>query len=267
MNAIALYGRYVAASFRAQLQYPASFAMQAAGQFVVTLLELLGVWLLFSRFGALQGWRFGQVALFYATVSIAFAIADAVSRGFEVFGEEFVRTGAFDRILLRPRSAALQLMGHELRLTRVGRLLQGVLALFIALRLEPAHWSAASLAVLAFAISGAVALFFAILILQATLAFWTVESLEIVNTLTYGGVDAAQYPLDIYARWFRAFLTLVVPLGCVVYLPVCWVLGLSARTGAPAWLAPIAPLAGFAFLGAALFVWRFGVRRYTSTGS
>ena len=37
--------------------------------------------------------------------------------------------------------------------------------------------------------------------LQATLAFWTVDSLEVAKTLTYGGVEAGQYPLDIYARW------------------------------------------------------------------
>ena len=55
------------------------------------------------------------------------------------------------------------------------------------------------------------------------------ESLEIGNTLTYGGVEAARYPLDIYA-WFRNFLTFVVPLGCVSYFPVAAVLGHADRT-------------------------------------
>jgi ABC-2 type transport system permease protein len=266
VDAFRLYGRYVAASMRGQMQYPAAFLMQGAGQFVITLVEFLGVYALFRRFGGLVHWRLGEVALFYAVVSIAFALADMSTRGFEVFGEEFVRTGAFDRLLLRPRSAALQLAGYELRLSRLGRLLQGLLVLAIAVRLLHPAWGAAETAVLAFAVMGAVALFFGILVLQATLAFWTVESLEIVNTLTYGGVDAAQFPLDIYARWFRNFLTFVVPLACVIYFPVASVLGHVGRTGAPGWLAPLSPAFGFLFLAASFGVWGFGVRRYTSAG-
>ena len=107
---------------------------------------------------------------------------------------------------------------------------------------------------LLWAIAGGTALFAGLLVLQATLAFWTVESLEIVNTLTYGGVEAAQYPLDIYAQWFRKFLIFVVPLGCVIYFPVAAVLGRSAMTGLPAWAAHDA--AGLSFLGVAFLAWR-----------
>ncbi len=81
-------------------------------------------------------------------------------------------------------------------------------------------WDAAAVATAVWAVAGGVALFSGILVLQATLAFWTVESLEIMNMLTYGGVQAAQYPLDIYSRWFRDLLTFVVPLACVAYYPV-----------------------------------------------
>ena len=39
MNGARLYGRYVGASIRAQIQYPTSFLMLAAGQFTLTLVE------------------------------------------------------------------------------------------------------------------------------------------------------------------------------------------------------------------------------------
>ena len=90
---------------------------------------------------------------------------------------------------------------------------------------------------------------------------------EIANTLTYGGVEAAQYPLDIYSSWLRTFLTFIVPLGCVSYFPVAAVLGHADRTGVSPVLARLAPTLGFLFLGLSLWVWRFGVRHYTSTGS
>ena len=267
MNALRLWGRYAAVSVLGQMQYPGSFLILAAAQFANTVIGFVGVWILFARFGHIGGWSLGQIALFYGSITIAFAIADALSRGFDVFGPEFVKTGNFDRLLLRPRAASLQLAGHELRLASLGRLAQGALVLAIGLRLTPAAWSPGAATLLAWSILGGAAIFYGLLIAQATLAFWTVESLEVANIVTYGGVEAGQYPLDIYARWFRNLLMFVVPIGCVGYLPLTLILGKPNVFGAPAWAAVASPLVGWAFLGASLLVWGLGVRRYTSTGS
>jgi ABC-2 family transporter protein len=155
--------------------------MLTAGHCAATAIEILGIFALFDRFGPVGGWSFSEAALFYALVNIMFSIADLFTRGFEVFGTDFVRTGAFDRVLLRPRAAALQLAGHEVRLSRLGRLLQGFAVLILASSLVPIDWDAAAVAIAVWAVAGGVALFTGILVLQATLAFWTVESLEILN--------------------------------------------------------------------------------------
>ena len=42
--------------------------------------------------------------MFFGLVSISFAIADFLTRGFDVLGTEFIKTGNFDRLLLRPRT-------------------------------------------------------------------------------------------------------------------------------------------------------------------
>ena len=202
MNALRLYGRYISASFRAQAQYPAATLLLTAGHLAATAVELVGLFALFHRFGEVRGWSFGEVALFYGLINISFSIADLLSRGFDVFGTEFVRTGAFDRVLLRPRSATLQLIGYEIRLSRIGRMLQGLAVVVLATGLAPIDWDAASVAIAVWAVAGGVALFTGILVLQATLAFWTVEGLEVVNVLTYGGVQAAQYPLNIGSSTF-----------------------------------------------------------------
>ena len=104
-------------------------------------------------------------------------------------------------------------------------------------------------------------------ILQATLAFWTVEPLEIMAAFSHGGVETGHYPLEIYRRWFRGFFTFVIPLGCVGYLPSLALLGKPLPAGIPAALPWLAPLAGLVFFGIALQLWRLGVRKYVSTGS
>src|SRR5205085_9064748 len=126
MNAIRLDGRYVRASLRSQMQYPGSFVLTSFGAFAATVVDFIAVWALFARFRQVAGWRFGEVALFYAVVGASFALADGFTRGFDVFGPQFVKTGDFDRLLFRPRSTVLQLLGYELRASRIGRLAQAL---------------------------------------------------------------------------------------------------------------------------------------------
>ena len=267
MSGLRLLVRLIAASLRAQAQYPASAIMTTIGQFAGNAIEILAVWALFDRFGNVHGWRFGEIAVFYGLVHMMFAIADALCRGFDVLGTEFLRTGDFDRVLLRPRSATLQLMSHDFRISRVGRFAQGLIVLLIGAHAVGLEWNLVSIVMALWALAGGVALFCAIVILQATMSFWTIESLEIVNVVTYGGVQAAQFPLSLYNGWLRGALTYVVPLACVAYVPILLILGRADPLGTPAWFGAVAPVAGFAFLGVAFLAWRFCVRHYTSTGS
>ena len=266
LETLRLYGHYLGISIRAQMQYRASFLLQSMGQFLITGIEFLGLWALFDRFGSIQGWSLAEVALFYGVVNVAFSFADALSTGFDKMSD-FIKRGEFDRMLLRPRSTVLQLAGHELALRRVGRLLQGLLILTWAANALHVPWSPASALLLVAAVAGGVCLFFALFVLQATLSFWTIESLELVNTVTYGGVETAQYPLAIYALWFRRFFTFIVPLAAIAYFPVVAILERPDPLGSPVWFQWASPLLGVAFLLLVLQLWRFGLRHYSSTGS
>jgi len=99
--------------------------MMSVGNLAITAIEFLGIWALFSRFGSLGEWTLPEVALFYGMVHMAFAISEAAARGFDILHRQ-VRSGDFDRILLRPRSTVLQVMGLEFQLLRVGRFTQGL---------------------------------------------------------------------------------------------------------------------------------------------
>jgi ABC-2 type transport system permease protein len=265
-DALRLYRRYVAVSIRSQMQYRGSFAMSAISGFIVTASEFLAIWALFGRFGQIRGWRLPEVAVFYGITSVAASIGDAVGRGLDVFGAT-VKSGDFDRVLVRPRGAVLQLLGQDLALRRVGRLTQGLAVIGYAAAAGTIDWTLARIALLFAAIAAGVCAFLGLLVLQATTAFWTVEGLEVWNAFTYGGATMSQYPLAIYRWWFRGFFIFVVPIGCVSYFPGVAILGRTDPLGAPAFVGWIAPLAGPAFLAIALQVWRIGVRHYRSTGS
>jgi ABC-2 type transport system permease protein len=266
MNALLLYGRYASISLRSQLTYRASFVMQACGQFLITGMEFIGIWALFSRFGQIRGWRLEEIALFYGMISISWAIADAFARGFDQFGD-IVKQGEFDRLLLRPRSTVLQLFGHELTLRRLGRFLQGLAVLLFAIISLDIASSPDRIALIVLTVACGACTFIGLVIVQATSAFWTTESLEVWNAFTYGGVTMSQYPAEIYRPWFRRFFTFVIPLACINYFPGVAILGRPDPLGTSLAFQRLAPLAGPIFLLLALQVWKIGVRHYRSTGS
>lgn len=265
-NTLSLYLSYLAVSVRSQMQYRASFAMQTLAQFAVTATEFFAVWALFHRFEKLGVWSLAEVGLFYGVVGMAWAIADTVGRGFDSFGNT-VKSGDFDRVLLRPRSTVFQLLAQDTQLRRFGRMVTAGGVLAWAWWTLAIGWSLENSLLVIGAILGGAALFFGLLVIQATIAFWTVESLEIMNVMTYGGVTTAQYPLSIYPNWLRRFFMFFVPLGVVMYFPVVRILGKADPLGSPGWLGWAGPFAGVIFLLVALQVWRIGIRHYTSTGS
>jgi len=265
-NSVRLYFRYAGISFRSQMEYRTSFLIRSAAHFTLTGVEFLGLVVLFQRFGQISGWTLPQVGLFYGMVSVAFAIAEAVPRGFDVF-PNLIKSGDFDRVLLRPRSPALQILGQEFQMMRIGRFLQGGLVLIWSANQLKTDWTIPSISLLVFAITGGACLFSGLFVLQATMCFWTIESIEIVNSATYGGVETAQFPLTIYPRWFRWIFTFVIPLATINYFPVHAILDLTDPVGSTRLIQWMSPLAGVAFLAICLQFWRLGVRHYTSTGS
>jgi ABC-2 type transport system permease protein len=266
LDTLKLYSRYIGISIRAQMQYKASFILAAIGHMVIVFVEFIGILALFSRFGALEGWTLPEVAMFYGIVHISFALAESIARGFDIF-PDMVKSGDFDRVLLRPRSTVFQIIATELQMMRVGRLIQGLVILIWAANNIDIAWSLPKVLLVIGAIFGGVAVFSGFFVLQATLAFWTIDSLEIMNTITYGGVESAQYPLEIYRMWFRNFLTFIVPIALINYFPTLAILGRSDPRGTPEFIFWISPVLGFLFFIFTLQIWKIGVRHYTSTGS
>jgi ABC-2 type transport system permease protein len=266
VNNTYVYFRFLEISVRGQMQYRVSFVMLSFAHFLTTVVEFVAVLVLFDRFGSLKGWELAEVAFMYGIVNIAFSISDAATRGFDVFGT-MVKSGDFDRLLTRPRSTALQLAGQELTLRRVGRFIQGLAILIWAANALEIDWTVMKVGLVIFAVFGGAALFAGLIVIQATLAFWATESLEVMNSLTYGGVFATSYPVTIYRTWFQNFFIFFVPLATISYFPTLAILGRTDALGTPLAFQYLCPLIGFTFLALTLQFWRFGVKHYRSTGS
>jgi ABC-2 type transport system permease protein len=267
LSDLRLYGRFVAMQVRAQAQYKVNLALDVGTYLFVTSLEFAVIFVLFGRFPTMVGWSVGEVALLYSLTSLSFGLAEMIGAGIDQF-DETIRRGEFDRLLLRPMSVFVQVLGSDFRLRRLGRLTQGAIGLALALRLLPGlRWTWPRLLMAGLGIGSGALVFVAVLLLGATLCFWTVQTTELTNIFTYGGRELLSWPLTIYPQGLQRLFLFVVPLAFGGYVPACYVLGRPLPFGLPAGAAFAAPLAALMFAGVAGTVWRFGVRRYHSTGS
>ncbi len=263
----ALYLHLVGMQIRAQLQYKVDVTVNIVTYFLVALAEFAQILLVFGAFATLGGWHAGEVALLYAVTSIAFGLAELFGAGIDLFSD-IIRKGEFDRMLLRPAGALLQVATSDFKLRRFGRITQGIVTLGIALALLGSfQWTPDKLLVLALGILSGATIFIAVLLLGATLCFWTVETTELTNIATYGGREMLSWPLTIYHETLQRLFVFVVPLAFGTFIPACYLLGRPLPFGLPAELAFAAPLVALGFALLACLTWRIGVRHYQSVGN
>ena len=258
---MSLYLKYVRVHLMSQLSYRKSFILLTIGQFFVPFTIFISMTLLFQRFGTIKDWTLYEVAFCYGIINIAYSTCECIFRGFDTFSS-LIRTGGFDRIMLRPRTTVLQVLGSKFEFSRVGRLFQGIIVFCVALPQLNIDWSLTKVLTLMAMLFSGFLIFSGIYILGATMCFFTVEGLEIVNIFTDGGREMAKYPLGIYRETMKIIFTYVIPFGVVNYYPLMFLLGKSDKV-----LHAISPLIGSLFIIPCLIIWEFGVKRYKSTGS
>ena len=256
-----LFWKLVLMQLKSQMQYKASFFMTAAGQFIVSFTAFLSVLFLFSRFHEVQGFSYSEVLICYSVILTAFSLTECFVRGFDVF-PRLIRGGDLDRILVRPRSEVFQVLTSHIEFSRLGRLLQALAVLAYAIPTSEIVWSAERVAAVFLMLAGGVAVFSALFMLYAGLSFFTIEGLEFMNIFTDGSREFGMYPLSVYGEGVLKFYTYCIPIALFQYYPFLYLVGRSDDVRLI-----FLPLLGFLFLLPCYAFFRFGLRRYKSTGS
>jgi ABC-2 type transport system permease protein len=260
------FRRLVGARIRSDWQYRVSFLLFLASQSVVAGLDLAVILVLFTQVNALAGWSALDVAMLYGLAGVGFGIADLMVSQVEL-ASRHIKAGTFDLFLLRPAGALLQLCANEFALRRLGRSVQPVIVLTVALTRADIDWTVDKAAMVPLAIVSGMVIWGAIWVITSSIAFWTVETQEIANSFTYGGLTMSHYPIDVLGSWLRRIVVFVVPLAFTAYLPAAYVLDKPRAFGLPRGLALASPLVAIVLVLVARSVWRLAIRHYRSTGS
>lgn len=230
---------------------------------VVVLADLASTFLLFSRFGGIGEWTLERIVLIYGLAVAGFGLAELFCRGFDYFPWHMIRSGGFDRVLLRPRSLVAQVAGSYFHLHRASRAAVGIaLVVWSLVRQGTIITPWRALMLLGAAVGGFV-MYSGVFILTSGIAIFSVKALDWIYILTNASYQVARCPVPYMPRALYHVFTFILPMLVISYYPASALCG----WGEPVWLGWLALPAGVAFLGLSLLVWRVGVRHYASTGS
>jgi ABC-2 type transport system permease protein len=261
-----IYLRLVGARVRAQLQYRVSFALNLVGAILISFLDFAAILVLFDNVSALGGWSVEEVAFLYGVSSVAFGLTDLLIGHLDQL-PELIRLGTFDSILIRPLGSLLQVVSSDVALRRIGKALQGLVVLAVAIAALDVDWDPLRVAMVVLTVLTGIAIYAGIWVVVASIAFWAVDSQEFANAFTYGGGFLAQYPVNIFGAWLRRLVIFVMPLAFVAYFPALYILDKPDPLGLPRAFEFAPPVVSVLTALAAALVWRTAVRRYRSVGA
>ena len=216
--------KYFKMHLKTSVEYKTSFILTLLAQTLNIFGTIFVLSSLFNKFGLLKDFSFNECLLALSMVDFGYYYAEFIFRGFDQF-EKLIKKGNFDMLLIRPENIYLQILGSEMEVTKVSRLIVSFGMVIYAVIKTNLKLSIINISVLLITLITSVFMFASLLIIGAGICFYTIEGLEIVNVFTFGSRQLGEYPMGIYGKKLRRIFTYIIPLSCLNYYPILYLLG------------------------------------------
>lgn len=256
-----LYFKFLKMHLKSSMEYKVSFFLTLFGQFIISFTSFLGLYYLFLRFHTIEGFNFNEVLLCYSSILMSYSIVDCFAYGFKNFSTT-ISNGQFDRFMIRPCRPIFLVLTSNIDFSTMGKLVQAILIMVYAIKKSDVIWNFYNIVIYMGMIWGGIFVFSALYIIYASLCFFTIEGLEFISIFTDGGREFGKYPMGVYGKNMLKLFTFLVPLACVQYYPLLFLIGKKNE-----FYYAITPLYTILLFITSLIIWCYGVKNYKSTGS
>ena len=258
---ISLYWHFLTQRVKALMEYRANFIIGATSTIFLQASSILAIWVVMQKIPVLNGWNYDEILLVYGFITLAKSINHMFADNLWTLGRVYIRSGGFDRFLVRPINPLFHLLADRFCQDGVGNFLVGVALLVKASISLHIVWTPINLLMLVTNVLSGGLIFIALNLLTCVTAFWIVDSVP-VTRLVFDNHLFAQYPLTIYPKAINILLTWIIPYGLASFYPASFILGRDLG-----WLAWFTPLVAALLLFLAYRFWVFGLRHYSGTGT
>lgn len=257
-----VYKKFFVMYMKSRLIYKADFVLGFTSQLINLFFSVAFLSLLFTQVENIQGWTFDEMLLLAGFSGMILNLHHIFFFAPYRLGEDYIISGRMDRYFVRPLNMLFQVFARYLSDDNISKLIANVAMIIyasnqIVLTLEPLKILYGAAAI----VSG-VMVIGSIFITFGTTAFWTARS-QAIFWLFFRISDFRRYPFSIFSKPIKIVLVTLVPIAFTSFFPTTYLLDMTQwKTWQLASLivGPIFYLAAYKF-------WRFGLSRYSSTGS
>lgn len=258
-----MYFKYLSMHLKSSLEYRHNTFMIGLSSVLISVGELLSIYIMFKQFQTVGDWGFYESCLMFGIVTTVFALAECFARGYDEFSL-LIKNGDLDRMLVRPVNIHKQIFASKIEFTKLARVVLGLFVCIYSLAHISIAWTALKVLVLVATFVCGVLVIWGEFMIGAGVSIFTVENLEVINIITNGSKELSYYPLNIYTKWLTRIFTFIIPIACFNYLPVSYLLGTGS---VPMVWCTLSPFIGALFCIPCLLFMNFCLKKYQSTGT
>jgi ABC-2 type transport system permease protein len=260
------YVQYWRINLLTMIEYRANFLMWFGFTIVYHATAIAALWVTLHQFPSMNGWDFRDMAFLYGLWMMGHGFHNTF---FFTVGDVpvMIREGRFDRFLVRPLDPLFQAMTVPQQIWP-DELLLSIVFFSIATAFAGVRVDLGFLLYVPLVVLGGALIDFGIQLAIATASFWIIR----IDTLRWVVMsleqDFTRYPISIYSRAVRLFLSFVFPFAFMNYFPATYLLHKSDGALAlnPA-IGLLTPVVGTVWFLISYAFWRIGLDHYQGTGS
>jgi ABC-2 type transport system permease protein len=252
---------------KSRFQYKVDACLRSFAVFAREATNVVVICLTLMTFPDINGWKPGELMFMFSLLFATYGILIIFFTGLRDF-DETVRSGNFDRYLLRPRGLLFQIIASDSDwFAAIGHGGLGVFLFLLSASRIGIHWRPATAAYYFAAIVGGVLIQGAIFLGFAALSFRFIKT-ESLREVAYWNVRKfAVYPISVFPKFIQGIMIYVVPFAFVNYFPAQFMLRKQDMAQYPECFLYITPIVGVSLLALAYSFWKASLRQYQSSGN
>src|SRR5574341_339357 len=256
-----LYASFLVHNLKNEMVYRANFVLLVGMDLFFMGINVVFFAILYANVETIGGWTFHQTLILVGSVGLVREAAYLLFRqGFLELGD-YVRTGQFDALLVKPVRPNIHLGFRHVSLTEsLGEGLMGVGVVAYGFLHLDVPW-AGLLPLYLVMLGVSLVIYYAFCLAINSAVFWIVKSQEL-NAIVYNFMEAARYPRDIYRGLGKAIFTFVIPISLIATAPA------SVLAGRLDWsLLALAAAVAAGMMTFATLLWNVSLKHYSSARS
>lgn len=265
MTLLSLCWHTALTSIRGEMQYRTSFITSLLVGFLFQTVGFIFVAVVLTNFEAVAGWSLWEIGVLYGIRLTSHGLwSVSVNQLFRF--DQIVQQGEWDRFLIRPMPVWAQLMFAEFRIPPLADLASGIILLWIALSRVAIEWQLELFVFLPLSLVAGALIDGAFQLGASAFAFRYLQTMPLRIVFDDLQMRFGSYPTTLYDRPLQFFLTWIIPMAFMAWVPSTVLLGRTEDLPFPPWMAWSSPAIGFLVMTVAVWLFARESRNYQSAG-